>query len=141
MLGTSFSPLRRSLAVFPVLVAGAILAVGPLSADTQLDETLAQLGDRIEQYYQHAQRILSTETVLVQPLKSDFSPDGPARRLVNELRVEWTPSETPGEVPEANVVRHLISVNGRPVKPNDEPGCTDPKAVAPEPLMMLLPEH
>jgi hypothetical protein len=37
------------------------------------------------------------------------------------------------------LLRELIRVDGRAPRPNDEPECTDPEAVATEPLVMLLP--
>ena len=70
----------------------------------------------------------------------NFTSADHVRRLVYELRVSWDPS-TDGSVPEANVTRQLISVDGRPPKPKDEPGCLDPKPVALDPLSFLLPHH
>jgi hypothetical protein len=52
--------------------------------------------------------------------------------------VAWESAED-GGVPEASVLRELVSVNGRPPRPKDKPGCLDPKPVSPEPLAMLLP--
>jgi hypothetical protein len=60
---------------------------------------------------------------------------------VYELRVAWEAPEDDGVLPEASVVRQLISVDGRPPRPKDEPGCMDPKPVTPEPLAMMLPMH
>jgi hypothetical protein len=77
----------------------------------------------------------------MQPLGSTLSPEGAVRRLVYELRVEWSVSDVPGKLPEANVVRRLLTVNGDPPRPSDEPGCEDPRTVSPEPLFMLLPDH
>jgi hypothetical protein len=96
---------------------------------------LQRIGDYVEDYYARAQSLLAIEEVTVQPLSRDLLSDGFARRLVYELRVEWDPeaSET------ANVVRHLVSVNGRVPRPSDEPKCTDPRGISPEPLATLLP--
>lgn len=94
-----------------------------------------RIGSYVEQYYARVQRLLAVEEVTVQPLSRDLLSDGFARRLVYELRVEWDPeaSET------ANVVRHLVRVNGRPPREGDEPKCTDPRGISPEPLAALLP--
>ena len=120
----------------------AILLVGSVRAeDAALTAALNRASDKVLQYYQRAQSILSTETVRMQPLGASLSPEGFPRRLVYELRVEWSASDTPGKLPEANVVRRLLSVNGDEPRPSDEPGCEDPRAVSPEPLFMLLPEH
>jgi hypothetical protein len=97
---------------------------------------LERIGAYVEQYYARAQSVLATESVTVQPLTRDLGADGFARRLVYELRVEWNPAED-GAGP--NVVRTLVSVNGRPPKAGDEPRCTDPRGISPEPLAPLLP--
>ena len=60
------------------------------------------------------------------------------RRLVYELRIAWETPAGRATPPEATVLRQLISVNGRPPRPGDEPECLDPKPVATEPLAMLL---
>jgi hypothetical protein len=120
----------------------AILLIGNARAqDASLTAVLNRASDKVLQYYQRAQSIVSTETVRMQRLNDGLAPEGFARRLVYELRVEWSASETPGALPEANVVRRLLSVNGDEPDASDEPGCEDPRTVSPEPLFMLLPEH
>ena len=101
---------------------------------------LARIGERVEAYYARAQSILCIETVRLQPMDYNFVSADHVRKLVYELRVSWEPS-TNGSVPEANVTRQLISIDGRPPKPKDEPGCLDPKPVALDPLSFLLPHH
>ncbi|HKT78964.1 MAG TPA: hypothetical protein VJP86_02005 [Vicinamibacterales bacterium] len=128
-------------AVFCAVIGGMLSVVAAPAEDPALTATLNRVGARVRDYYDHAQTILSTETVRVQPLKSDLQPEGPPRRLVYDLRVEWSTAESPDGTPEPSVVRELISVNGQKPKPDDEPECTDPRAVTVEPLFMLLPEH
>jgi hypothetical protein len=124
-----------------VLVLGGTAGIAAQSADN-LDQTLARVGERVLQWYDRAQTIVSTETVTIQPLRSDFAPDGFPRRLTYELRVGWDPeSAGPGDLPEATVLRQLMAVNGRPPRPRDEPQCMDPKAITTEPLTMLLPSR
>lgn len=102
-------------------------------------QTLARVGERVEQWYGRAQNIVSLETVLIQPLRYDMSPVDFPRRLAYELRVAWDPEQTkPGSLPEATVLRQVVAVNGRAPRTGDEPGCMDPKPVSPEPLAMLL---
>lgn len=104
-----------------------------------LGQTLERVGHRIEEWYARAQNIVSLETVSIQPLRSDLTPVDFPRRLAYELRVAWDPEQTEaGALPEANVLRQVVAVNGRSPRPNDEPGCMDPKPVSPEPLAMLL---
>ena len=110
------------------------------AADLPLDELLARVGDRVVEWYARAQSIISLETVSIQPLRSDLSPDNFPRRLAYELRVEWDPqSAGPGLLPEASVLRQLVSINGREPRERDRSECMDPKSVSPEPLAMMLP--
>ena len=55
-----------------------------------------------------------------------------------ELRVGWDPAAD-GDAPrEASVLRQILTIDGRPPRPKDDPGCMDPKPVSPEPLAFLL---
>jgi hypothetical protein len=110
-------------------------------APGDLIEVLTRLGDRVGQYYGRAQSIVSIERVSVQPVRHDLMPDGFARVLEFELRVEWDPSTDPDSPPEAHIIRALRKVNGRAPRAKDEAGCLDPKSGALEPLAMLLPHH
>ena len=116
-----------------IALGSAVAAAAAQSAEPAI---VARIGDYVERYYGRAQSILALETVAIQPLRLDLTSDGFARRLVYELRVEWNPDEGDGQ---ATVVRELLSVNGRPPRKNDEPRCTDPRGVSPEPLATLLP--
>jgi hypothetical protein len=105
-------------------------------------DTLDRVGARVIEWYARAQSIVSQETVHITPLRPDLSADGFPRRLGYELSVAWDPGGIgPGALPEPSVLRELLTVNGRPPRGRDEPGCMDPKPVTPEPLMMLLPEE
>lgn len=107
-----------------------------------LGTTLARVGARVADWYGRAQSIVSLETVLITPLRFDMSPTVPSRRLGYELRVAWDPATAgPGALPEPTILRQILTVNGRPPRETDQPGCMDPKPVSPEPLMMLLPEQ
>lgn len=102
-------------------------------------DTLARIGERVEQWYARAQSLISLESVSIQQLRADMTPVEFPRRLSYELRLAWDAAAEGGELPEANVVRQILTINGRPPKPKDEDGCLDPKPVSPEPLSMLLP--
>ncbi len=128
-----------------VLVLAALAAAAPAAqrpAPPDVVETIGRVGERIVEWYGRAQSIVSHETVVITPLRFDMAPTVPARRLGYELRVAWDPATAgPGAFPEPSILRQILTVNGRPPRPNDEPGCMDPKPVSPEPLMMLLPEQ
>ena len=127
---------------FGVRFIGAFIALGSAiaAAAAQSGEPaiLARISDYVERYYGRAQSIVAIETVAVQPLGMDLTSNGFPRRLVYELRVEWNPNEGDGE---ATVVRELVSINGRPPRKDDEPRCTDPRGVSPEPLAAFLPSR
>src|SRR5262245_65603300 len=108
-----------------------------LRAQPELETTLLRVGQYVEAYYNRAQSLLTEETVTMQPLARDLTSDGFARRLVYEAHLEWDPAS--GE--DATVGRQLLRVNGRTPRPRDEPRCTDPKALSPEPLAALLPRN
>ena len=95
---------------------------------------LARVGERVQAYYQRAQSIVCIETLDRRTLRSNVPPDPSSRRLVYELRVSWEQTAG-GEGPsEANVIRTLKTVNGRPPKKGEEPKCDDPKPVDLDPL-------
>ena len=101
---------------------------------------LARVGEQVEQYYARAQSVVCQETVRLAPLGTDMLNDGShVRQLVYELRVAWEASPDAGNPPDVKVFRDIMTVDGRPPRPKDEPGCMDPKPVSPEPLAMLLP--
>jgi hypothetical protein len=106
-----------------------------------LEDLLARVGERVEAYYQRAQSIVCVETVQLLSMDMNFAPDPHTRRLVYELRVSWDKATDGDRTPEANVLRQLKSIDGRPPKAGEEPGCLDPKPVSLDPLSFLLPHH
>jgi|SRR5688572_5888136 hypothetical protein len=98
---------------------------------SRLDDVTAY----VEDYYGRAQSLIAEETVTLEHLRQDLSSDGLPRRLMYEIRVEWSPE---GDSPRASVVRQLLQVGRRPPKPNTKPECLDPKGISPEPLAFLL---
>jgi hypothetical protein len=104
-----------------------------------LDESVARLSNYVARYYARAQAVVTEETVSVQPLLSDLTASGFARRLTYELRVDWNPEAVAEEA--VTVVRRLLKVNGRSPDSRNEPECLDPNDVSPEPLAFLLPDR
>jgi hypothetical protein len=123
------------------LLTASLAAQQASGEDADLTARLAQIGQRVREYFARAQSIICTETVYLQPLGPSMAPEGFPRRLVYELRVAWEASHDGQDAPAATVHRELLTVNGRAPRPKDEPGCTDPRPVSPEPLSMLLPER
>ena len=120
--------------------AASVRSAESQTAPPDLAATLRRVSSRVEHWYSRAQTVVSTETVSIQQLRADMSPAEPPRRLAFDLRVAWNPEIVgPGGVPEAAVVREVLSVKGRPAREDDNAGCMDPKPVSPEPLGMLLP--
>lgn len=131
-----------------VLQATAVLAAVSVTAQsigsdapTDLAGILAHVGERVEAYYQRAQSIVCVETVQLQTMDNSLMPDPHTRRLVYELRVSWDKTSDGDEPSEANVLRTLKTINGKPPKAGQEPGCLDPKPVSLDPLSFLLPQH
>jgi len=131
-----------------VLQATAVLAAVSVTAQSSgsdapmdLAGILASVGERVEAYYQRAQSIVCLETVQLQTMDNSLMPDPHTRRLVYELRVSWDKTSDGDEPSEANVLRTLKTINGKPPKAGQEPGCLDPKPVSLDPLSFLLPQH
>jgi hypothetical protein len=119
------------------MIAGGVKAQAPAS----LTDVLARVGDRVRHFYGRAQSIVCIERVTVQPLRRDMAPEGFARVLDFELRIDWDASADGDQAPEARIIRELRKVNGRAPRPKDEDACLDPKSGALEPLAILLPHH
>lgn len=118
----------------------ASTAAQPQPAVVDVGSMLVRVGERVAEYFARAQSLVCRETVSLQTLNPDLMTDGSrARRLLYDLRIEWLPSPDSNELPVANVLREIVSVDGRPPRPKDEPGCMDPKPVTPDTLVMLLP--
>ena len=122
------------LALAPVMLAGA-------QAQQNVDELLERVGGRVSEFYNRAKSVICIETSTVQPIDSGYSPQGFARTVESELRIEIDKSEAAGE---AAVVRKVRKVNGRAPREQDKKqraGCTDPTPLSSEPLAFLLPSH
>jgi hypothetical protein len=103
-----------------------------------IDELLVRVGERIAEFYNRAKSVICTETSTVQNIDSSYSPQGFARTVESELRLELDRGETPGE---ATFVRKVRKVNGRAPREQekkDRDGCTDPNPLSTEPLSFLL---
>jgi hypothetical protein len=130
-----FLPLSAAmLALAPVMLAGA-------QAQQNVDELLERVGGRVSEFYNRAKSVICIETSTVQPIDSGYSPQGFARTVESELRIEIDKGEAAGE---AAVVRKVRKVNGRAPREQDKKqraGCTDPTPLSSEPLAFLLPSH
>ncbi len=123
-----------------VCVLGSVFAsfVVPAAGGQRSDADLvARVGAYVEQYYTRALTLVVTETVSVEPITRRLEPDGPARQIVNEMRIEW--DGTIGSEPRE--VRRLITSTGRRFTPTGQPDCPDQRPVAFAPLAMLLPAN
>ena len=98
---------------------------------------MARVRAYVEQYYARAQTLVVTETIDVEPVTRFLNASGPARRIVNEMRIEWD-GQTGSEPRE---VRQLMSASGRRFGPSGQPDCTDRRSVTFAPLAFLLPAN
>jgi hypothetical protein len=136
----TFRHKRTAIAVALTLAA---LARAAAQDGIDLDGLLDKVGEKIEQYFARAQRVVFLETTTIQYIGSSLSPEGFARVLESEVRVESAPADGDSDgSTETKVVRELRKVNGRPRRPSDDRNtCLDPNPVSPEPLAFLLSEQ
>jgi hypothetical protein len=109
--------------------------VSAAAADQATDAALiARVGEYVERYYTRAQTLVVTETVIVEPITSRLKTDGPPRRVVNEMRIEWD-----GQIgSQPREVRELVTAGGRGFGPSGQPDCLDQRSVTFGPLTLLL---
>jgi hypothetical protein len=122
-------------------LACSVVAIADARQPSELEELLSRVGERVAEFYARAVTVVCTETSTVQPLDLNNSPEGFARTVESELRMESDGSDAPGEVA---IVRKVRRVNGRAPREDDRKaraGCTDPGLRSPEPLTFLLPAH
>ncbi len=122
-----------------VLVLGSVFAsvVVPVTAQTNEDALIARVGEYVERYYTRAQTLVVTETVIVEPITRRLKTDGPSRRVVNEMRIEWD-----GQVgSQPREVRELSTADGGGFGPSGQPACLDQRSVTFGPLALLLPAN
>lgn len=132
---------RAASSVAVVVLAVVLTATPNAQAQSNIDELLTRVADRIAEFYKRAQRVICIETSRVQPIDLSYSSRGFARIVESELRVEAEDRDVAGE---ARVVRQVRKVNGRPPREKDNKerdGCTDPNPLSTEPLAFLLPAH
>jgi hypothetical protein len=129
--------------IAPVAVCACLGSILAAPQVPDLDALMSRIGDRVAGYYRQAQRVICIENSTVQPIGSNWTPEGFARTVESELRVESEPAD--GSVrPGANVIRNVRRINGRAPREPDKKarsGCTDPNPLSPEPLAFLLPAH
>jgi len=127
------------------LVAAALWAsagwaqVPDAAAGRTLPTVLRQLSERTQQYYDRFTSIICTETVRQQDLRRNLAPAGRPRVTIFELSVSRDLKSQ--DANDLRIERTLLSVNGRPARKNQQPGCTDPKTGTPEPLSFLLEKN
>lgn len=130
-----------ALAVACLAMTSPSRAVAQVTASPDdLNAILTRAGERVQQFFTRAQRILCLETVSMQPLTASLSPAGVGRTVESELRLSWEPDLGGGR--EAETLRQVLKVNGRPPRGRtDRRACTTPEQQSEEtqPLSMLLP--
>jgi len=134
---------RTLLAVVGSVAACACWVSAAPNATRDLEALVTHVGDRVFDYYRHAQHVICVERSTVQPIHWNWAPEGFARTVESELHVESDAAD--GEtLPDAKVIRDIRRINGREPRERDRTdrsGCTDPNPLSPEPLAFLLPAH
>lgn len=127
------------LAVIASLIAsGWLVSAAPRQAPpADVEHVMRRVAERVADYWLQAQRVIVVERSTVQPIQPNWSPDGFARTVESELRLE-----SGDLLPEATLIRDIRRINGRAPRERDKTdraGCTDPNPLSPEPLAFLLP--
>jgi hypothetical protein len=141
---------RRERVLSALGAALTLLAIGTAAhaqnglaarSDSLLEDLLARVGDRIEQYFARAQKIVFLEKTTISYIGTDLTPQGFWRVLESDVRVEASPADGDSDgSSETSVVRELRKINGRAPRPRDDrSNCLDPNPISPEPLAFLLP--
>ena len=133
------APISLAFVLLATLEAAVTMDAGE-PAQLGVDELLSRVGEKIAEFYHRAQHVICLETSRVQPINLSYAPQGFARTVESELRVEADSGDTAFG---AKVVREVRKVNGRvPEKDRKKrDGCTDPNPLSTEPLEFLLPAH
>src|SRR5262245_25054923 len=130
----------RSGCLIVAMAAVATLGVSAQSpAAPEMPSLLARVGGRIEEFYKRVQSLVCVEKVTAQPIRRDMAPEGFARVLEYDLRVEMASADDLEA--DANFARELRKVNGhapRKYDLDDRNTCLDPNPITPEPLSFLL---
>jgi hypothetical protein len=135
----SGGPSARAPRLFALAIAVILVTSAPAAQEPGPADLLNRVGRRVEAYFGRVRSLVCTEKVRVQEIGSDLAPQGFARTLEYDVRVEW-PSSTEGRGEKPVAVRQLKRVNGR-TTPDAEPRCMDPPRIGPEPLAFLMPER
>lgn len=126
------------------MVASAVVArAGATAEPYDAAALLARVAERVGAYYQRAQQLICTERSTVVPIGRDWSPQGLARTVDAELRLELDLADG-DEAPIATITRQVLRINGRAPRERDNKdrsGCTDPTPLSPELLTFVLPGH
>jgi hypothetical protein len=134
---------HAQLAVIASVAVCACWVSAAPQAPTDIEALVTHVGARVADYCRRAQRVVCVERSTVQPIQRNWSPEGFARTVESELRVESEAAEG-DTLPEAKVIRDILRINGREPRERDKKdrtGCTDPNPLSPEPLAFLLPGH
>jgi hypothetical protein len=125
-----------------VVVSACWVSAAP-QAPPGIEPLMTRVAERVAEYYRRAQSVVCVERSTVQPIQSNWTPDGFARTVESELRVEseFADGNSP---PTARVIRAVRRINGRAPRAQDDKdrgGCTDPNPLSWDPLTFLLPDH
>jgi hypothetical protein len=132
---------RLALVASVALWGGWASAAPPAPYD--IEALMARVGAQVADYSRRARNVICVEHSTVQPIASNWSPDGMSRTVESELRVEFE-ADDGDALAEAKLIRHVRRVNGRAPRERDKKdrsGCTDPNPLSPEPLAFLLPSR
>lgn len=127
--------------VLAAALVGVVLTITSAARGPQDEGALTALNrvsSRLAQYYERAERLVALEDVTVIQLGADFLSTRPADRYQFEHRIERE-AAVDGAPPAIKLSRELLTINGRPPRPNRERDCI--AIDSEDPLVDLLAEH
>lgn len=132
----------RALIASAVVCASWVIVFAVPQTAPDIETLMARVGERVADYYRRAQSVVCVERSTVQPIQWNWTPEGLARTVESELRVEFEAVD--GTLEEPKLIRNIRRINGRAPRERDKTdrtGCTDPDVASSEPLAFLLPAH
>src|SRR4051794_2731783 len=79
---------------------------------SNVEALMTHIGERVAASYRQAQRVLCIENSTVQPIGSNWTPEGFARTVESELRVE-SESADGSIIPSPKMTRIVRRINGK----------------------------
>src|SRR4030095_16548398 len=106
------------IASLAVCTCWVSLSAAP-QAPAEIGPLMTRVGERVADYYRRAQSVICVERSTVQPIQSNWAPDGFSRTVESELRVKSEAADS-DRLSKATVIRETHRINGRAPRERDK---------------------